>query len=50
MRQIHAYNRELLARNYRNMKPGVENQPWGHVMEVTDPFSNRIRFCESHPE
>ncbi|MGG2478234.1 glyoxalase superfamily protein, partial [Rhizobium sp. BR5] len=27
-------------------KPGVEELPWGDVMEVTDPFGNRIRFCE----
>ncbi|WP_151115790.1 glyoxalase superfamily protein [Hypericibacter adhaerens] len=46
MRGIHAFHRELTARNYAPMKPGIEDLPWGLVMEVTDPFSNRIRFCE----
>ncbi|WHA41845.1 glyoxalase superfamily protein [Agrobacterium larrymoorei] len=43
---IEAYQRELAAKNYTFMKPGVEKLPWGLQMEVTDPFGNRIRFCE----
>lgn len=43
---IEAYQRELAARDYTFMKPGVEKLPWGLQMEVTDPFGNRIRFCE----
>ncbi|NSX91387.1 glyoxalase superfamily protein [Agrobacterium tumefaciens] len=46
MRGVHAYQQELAAHDYRFMKPGVEELPWGDVMEVTDPFGNRIRFCE----
>ncbi|PYG60905.1 glyoxalase superfamily protein [Rhizobium sp. UGM030330-04] len=46
MRGVHAYQQELAAQDYRFMKPGVEELPWGDVMEVTDPFGNRIRFCE----
>lgn len=46
MRGVHAYQQELAAHDYRFMKPGVEDLPWGDVMEVTDPFGNRIRFCE----
>lgn len=46
VRGIRAYQRELSAKDYRHMKPGVEELPWGLVMEVTDPFSNRIRFRE----
>jgi len=41
--ELHA---ELTARNYRYMKPGLEDQPWGKELMVTDPFSNRITFCE----
>ena len=37
---------ELSAKNYRYMKPGVEEQDWGPEMQVTDPFGNRIRFME----
>jgi catechol 2,3-dioxygenase-like lactoylglutathione lyase family enzyme len=46
MTGIAAFNAELKAKNYRYMKPGVENQDWGAEMAVTDPFSNRIRFIE----
>ncbi|AQS61118.1 hypothetical protein AGRHK599_LOCUS1980 [Rhizobium rhizogenes] len=46
MRGVHAYRQELAVHDYRFMKPGVEELPWGDVMEVTDPFGNRIRFCE----
>jgi hypothetical protein len=29
------------------LRPGVEKAPWGaRVMEVIDPFGNRIRFNE----
>jgi catechol 2,3-dioxygenase-like lactoylglutathione lyase family enzyme len=47
MTGIEALHKELHARNYRYMKPGIEQQPWGREVQVTDPFSNRISFCES---
>lgn len=50
MRGVHAYQQELAAKDYRFLKPGVEELPWGDVMEVTDPFGNRIRFCEQKSE
>ena len=50
MRGVHAFQQELAAHDYRFMKPGVEELPWGDVMEVTDPFGNRIRFCEQKSE
>src|SRR5688572_21218441 len=46
MTGIAALHAELTARNYRYMKPGITEQPWGREMVVTDPFSNRIAFCE----
>ena len=50
MAGIRAYQQELTRKGYAYGKPGMEDQPWGLVMEVTDPFSNRIRFCEDEPE
>lgn len=50
MSGMRAYQRELIAKNYANMKPGIEEEAWGLVMTVIDPFGNHIRFCESHPE
>ena len=46
MTGIAAFHRELTEKAYRYMKPGLEEQPWGRQVEVTDPFSNRIAFCE----
>lgn len=47
MRGIAAYHRELLAKNYRYYKPGLEDAPWdAKVMQVADPFGNRLRFSE----
>ena len=40
------FQAELIAKNYRHMKPGLEEAPWGLVTSVTDPFNNRIHFCE----
>ena len=38
---------ELQAKQYRYAKPTVEAVPWGRVMEVWDPFGNRLRFCRN---
>lgn len=43
---IEAYHRELHAKRYANMRPGIEKVDWGLEMTVIDPFGNRIRFCE----
>jgi hypothetical protein len=42
-------HREIAAKGYRFMRPGIERAPWNaRVMEVIDPFNNRIRFNEDH--
>jgi hypothetical protein len=46
MRGIRDFHAELTAKEYRYLKPGIEEAPWGLQMTVTDPFSNRISFCE----
>jgi hypothetical protein len=43
---VRAFQSELADKDYRYMKPGVEDAPWGFEMTVIDPFSNRIAFCE----
>ena len=47
LQQLHA---ELQAKNYPNMNPGVETVPWGLQITVTDPFGNRLTFCEQLTE
>jgi uncharacterized glyoxalase superfamily protein PhnB len=47
MRGIAEYHRELVAKDYPYYKPGLEDAPWdAKVMQVTDPFGNRLRFSE----
>lgn len=44
---VRRYQQELAHKDYAYAKPALEEAPWGLVMTVTDPFSNRIRFCEA---
>lgn len=41
--RLHA---ELRLKDYAYAKPGIEEIGWGKQMQVSDPFGNRIRFCE----
>ena len=44
---IDALASELQAKQYRYAKPAVEAVPWGRIMEIWDPFGNRLRFAET---
>lgn len=47
MTDLDAFHRELEAKDYASMKPGIEAVPWGaRSMTVIDPFSNTLRFNE----
>jgi len=46
MTGVRAFNKELLDKQYRYMRPGMSDEEWGLEMQVTDPFNNRIRFME----
>jgi len=52
MRGIAEFHRELMAKNYRYNSPGLEDAPWdARIVEVSDPFGNKIRFSEpNEPE
>jgi predicted enzyme related to lactoylglutathione lyase len=43
---IDSLHRELTTKSYPYVKPGIETVDWGCEMQITDPFGNRIRFCE----
>ena len=48
MSGIDDFHREISTKGYRYYRPGIEEMPWhARVMEVIDPFGNRIRFSES---
>ena len=51
MRGVEALQREISAKGYRYMRPGLETKPWGTIETgVIDPFGNLIRFCEAIDE
>jgi catechol 2,3-dioxygenase-like lactoylglutathione lyase family enzyme len=44
VRELHA---ELIAKKYKNNRPGLERPEWGGTeMTVIDPVNNRITFAE----
>lgn len=40
-----AYQKELCAKDYRYFKPGLEDTHYGTIMDIIDPFGNKISFC-----
>jgi catechol 2,3-dioxygenase-like lactoylglutathione lyase family enzyme len=47
MRGLEEWHRELMAKGYKYMRPGIEKREWGvKEMGVIDPAGNRIRFSE----
>ena len=44
---VDEYQAELLAKQYKHARPGVEAMPWGsREMSIRDPFHNRLVFSE----
>ncbi len=47
MTGIDEFHRQLIAKNYKNLRPGLETTFYGaKCVETIDPFGNRIRFNE----
>ena len=46
MHGIRKFHAEIASRDYRFAKPGLDDEPWGLTVDVTDPFGNQLRFCE----
>ena len=44
---LREFQQALLAKAYRHARPGVEAQPWGLDMTVSDPFGNRLTFTQA---
>ena len=43
--KLDAFRDELISKQYRYARPGIEEMPWGtRDMSITDPFGNRITF------
>jgi catechol 2,3-dioxygenase-like lactoylglutathione lyase family enzyme len=47
IRGLEAFHDALKEKNYRYQRPGIAIAPWNaRLMELTDPFGNRLRFNE----
>lgn len=45
MTGVEEWHRELIGKQYRHNRPGLQQQEWGMLeMSVIDPFGNRIVF------
>lgn len=44
---LETYQQQLLAKDYRYAKPGIEETPWEtREMSISDPSGNRLVFVE----
>lgn len=44
---IEKFHAELTAKKYKYARPGITDQSWGwREIMLTDPFSNRLVFCQ----
>lgn len=46
MQGVEALRDELHGKRYGYGRPDIVEQAWGRLLEVHDPFGNRLRFCE----
>jgi len=50
MQGVEIFQQELRCKEYKHNKPNLKDEPYGIVMTVTDPFNNRIHFCQNKPD
>jgi uncharacterized glyoxalase superfamily protein PhnB len=44
---VREHQQTLLAKRYKNARPGVQEQEWGsREMSISDPFNNKLIFWE----
>ena len=45
---LDGFHMELLKKNYKFARPGIEDTPWGsRELSVKDPFGNRLTFTSA---
>ena len=50
MHGLRDFHRELSEKKYNYGRPGIDSHPWADVMQVYDPFGNRIRFAQERSQ
>lgn len=43
---IEALHAQLRDKDYPYARPGIRDEDWGRILEVADPFGNRLRFWQ----
>ena len=47
--ELEAFQRELIAKQYKYARPGIGEMPWGtRDMSISDPFGNRLTFTTAN--
>jgi uncharacterized glyoxalase superfamily protein PhnB len=47
---VKALHDELIAKDYRYLRPGLQEMPWGELsLDLIDPFGNHVIVYESKP-
>jgi len=44
---LETFQGQLLAKQYKYARPGIQEMPWGKDMSVSDPFGNRLTFTNA---
>ncbi len=45
--ELETFQKQLLAKQYKYARPGIEKMPWGADMTIADPFGNRLTFSSA---
>lgn len=46
--EIEKFQKELIAKQYKNSRPGIQDMPWGSKdMSISDPFGNKLVFTDA---
>jgi len=46
--EIEKFQKELVGKQYKNSRPGIQDTPWGSKdMSISDPFGNKLVFTNA---
>ena len=48
--ELKNYQQQLLAKQYKHARPGIQEMPWGYDMSISDPFGNKLTFSSLRTE
>jgi uncharacterized glyoxalase superfamily protein PhnB len=45
--ELETFQKQLLTKQYKYARPGIQKNPWGDDMSVADPFGNLLVFTSA---